>query len=89
MFYQLDDGFMIREIGEQIMAVPIGKQTSKIHGMIALTESGALLWKALEKGAAEEELAKILTENYEVEYNTALTDVKKFINGLKEQGVLK
>lgn len=71
------------------MAVPTGKMTSEIHGMIALTESGELLWNALEKGADIGTLADILTENYEVERDVALADAEKFVSGLKKQGALQ
>lgn len=86
--YKIKDGFIIRKIGGQIMAVPTGKMTSEIHGMIALTESGELLWNALQSGAELDALADILTENYEVEREIALADAEKFLNALKEQGAL-
>ena len=86
--YKIKDGFIIRKIGNQIMAVPTGSRTSNMHGMIALTESGALLWEALEKGAETEELVNILTETYEVDEALALTDIEKFLEGLKTQGAL-
>lgn len=86
--YRVKNGFIIREIGNQIMAVPIGTQTSEIHGMIALSESAKLLWEALTEGASIEQLAEVLTETYEVERDVALEDVKKFIDSLKEQGAL-
>lgn len=89
MIYKLKDGFVVRKIGEQIMAVPIGKQTSEIHGMIVLTESAELLWNILKDGAEEKELVKTITENYEVEEEKATEDVKKFLDGLKEQGALE
>ncbi len=88
MFYKLKDGFIVRKIGKQIMAVPVGQQTSQIHGMIALSESAEFLWKALEKGADEESLVDILTEIYEIDRVQASEDVKKFLAGLKEQGAL-
>lgn len=88
MEYKLKDGFVVRKIGEQIMAVPVGKQTSEIHGMIALTESAELLWNKLKTGAEESELVKIITDTYEVDENLAAADVKKFLDGLKEQGAL-
>lgn len=87
--YKVKDGFIIRKIGGQIMAVPMGKMTSEIHGMIALSESGELLWNALQKGADPDTLADILTENYEVERDVALADAEKFVSGLKEQGALE
>jgi len=88
MFYKLKDGFIVRKIGKQIMAVPVGQQTSQIHGMIALSESAEILWKALEKGADEESLVDILAEIYEIDREKASEDVKKFLAGLKEQGAL-
>ena len=87
--YKIKDGFIIRKIGAQIMAVPTGKMTSEIHGMIALTESGELLWNALVNGADIETLADILTENYEVERGVALADAEKFVLGLEKQGALQ
>ena len=88
MAYKLKEGFVVRKIGGQIVAVPVGRQTSEIHGMIALTESAELLWNALKDGAEESDLVKIITDTYEVDDNRALEDVKKFIDGLKEQGAL-
>ena len=88
MTYKLKDGFIIREIGGNTMAVPVGAKTSEIHGMIALSESGALLWKELEKGADITALANVLTDNYEIDSATALEDAEKFVDGLKEQGAL-
>jgi len=88
MIYKLKDGFIIRELGGNTMAVPVGTQTSEIHGMIALSESGALLWKALASGADIQTLAAVLTDNYEIDSATALVDAEKFVIGLKEQGAL-
>ena len=67
MIYKVKDGFIIRELGGNKMAVPVGKQTSEIHGMIALSESGALLWEVLENGADLQTLAAVLTDNYEID----------------------
>lgn len=89
MVYKLKSGFILRKIGNQIMAVPVGPRTSHIHGMIALSESGELLWNALVNGADDESLAELLIENYEVDLSTALTDVRAFLKGLAEQGALE
>lgn len=89
VMYKLKEGFIIRKIGNQIMAVPIGTQTSEIHGMIALSESGELLWKALEEGATIDELTGVITENYDVDCSIAENDVKSFLEQLKKQGALQ
>ncbi|MGM9681689.1 MAG: PqqD family protein [Eubacteriales bacterium] len=89
MIYKVKDGFIVRKIGKQIMAVPTGQRTSQIHGMIALSESGALLWEALTKGADESDLAELLLSQYEVDRETAVNDVGRFLQGLAEQGALE
>ena len=89
MLYKLKSGFILRKIGNQIMAVPVGSQTSHIHGMIVLTESGELLWNALVSGAEEHALVDLLLQNYEIDQASALADVKAFLKGLKEQGALQ
>ncbi|MBQ3045691.1 MAG: PqqD family protein [Clostridia bacterium] len=88
MIYKVKDGFIVRRIGNQIMAVPVGRQTTDIHGVIALSKSGELLWNALVSGADIEALADILTENYDVDRDTAKADTERFLDGLKQQGAL-
>lgn len=89
MVYKLKSGFILRKIGNQVMAVPVGSQTSHIHGMIALSESGELLWNALVGGAQEHTLVELLLQNYEIDLPTALADVKAFLKGLEKQGALQ
>ncbi len=88
MIYKIKEGFIVRRIGNQIMAVPVGKQTTDIHGVIALSESGEMLWHALENGADIETLTAVITDNYEVDYQTAKADTESFLEGLKQQGAL-
>ncbi|MBP9988697.1 MAG: PqqD family protein [Ruminococcus sp.] len=88
MKYKLKDGFVVRKIGPQTMAVPIGERTSEIHGLIALNETGEYLWNILRNGADKETLVQSLIQEYEVNSDLAAEDVNKFIDMLKEQGVL-
>ena len=87
--YKVKDGFLVRRIGTQIMAVPVGQRTSEVHGMIALSESGALLWDALTEGADTDRLTRILLDTYEVTPEQARTDLEAFLVGLREQGALE
>ncbi|MBE6924043.1 MAG: PqqD family protein [Ruminococcaceae bacterium] len=89
MIYKVKDGFLVRRIGGQMMAVPVGQRTSEFHGIIALTESGALLWQALTEGAEPEALTQILLDTYEVTEGRARQDVEAFLRGLRVQGALE
>lgn len=86
---KVKDGFVLRKIGPQTVAVPIGKRTGEIHGVISLSESGALLWEKLTEGTEKEELISLLLENYEIDRTTASRDLEDFIDGLQKQGVME
>lgn len=89
MIYKIKEGFILRKIGPQVMAVPVGRLTSEIHGMIALSESGELLWKLLSDGADKETLINALLGEYEIDRETAEKDTQRFIDNLTEQGALQ
>ena len=90
MSFQLKKGFVLRKIGAQYMAVPFGTMTNEVKGMITLTESGYLLWQAMEKGAdTVEALADVLTAEYDVEREVALEDARDFVGYLTSLGVVE
>ena len=82
-------GFVLRKIGAQYMAVPFGAMTGKVKGMITLTETGYFLWKTLETGVENvEALVTAMTEEYDVDHDTAAKDVCAFLVYLAELGVI-
>jgi hypothetical protein len=64
--------------------------TKELKGMITLTESGYLLWKALDKGTdTVDALVDVLLETYDVDRDVATQDVNAFLNYLTEMGVIE
>ena len=90
MSVKIKKGFVLRKIGPQYMAVPFGAMTKEVKGMISLTESGYLLWQALDKGAETvDELVAIMLDTYDVDRDTAAKDVNEFLDYLREVGVIE
>lgn len=90
MAIKIKQGFVLRKIGPQYMAVPFGPMTKEIKGMISLSESGYTLWDAMNKGAdSKEALVDVLLEQYDVEKEDAAKDVEDFLGFLAEIGVLE
>lgn len=85
---KIKDGFVVRKIANQYMAVPVGSRAKELHGMIGLNETAAFLWELLKEDRTEEELAKLLYEEYEITEEKALETVKRFGELLKKEGVL-
>lgn len=86
---RLKDGFVLRDIAGSFMVVPVGKRTQEVPGVIALTESGAILWRRLEQGADEKDLVQALLDEYEVSADQVTADVRAFVEKAREQGLLE
>ena len=85
---KIKEGFVVRKIANQCMAVPVGARAKELHGMIGLNETAAFLWELLKEDRTEEELAKLLYNEYEITVEKALETVKKFGALLAKEGVL-
>ena len=51
---KMKDGFVLRKIADQYMAVPVGTRAKELHGLIGLNETGAFIWELLNKETTEE-----------------------------------
>ena len=85
---KIKEGFVVRKIANQYMAVPVGARAKELHGMIGLNETAAFLWELLKQNRTEEELATLLYDEYEISEEEALQVVKRFRNLLEKEGVL-
>lgn len=86
---KIKDGFVVRKIANQYMAVPVGARAKELHGMIGLNETAAFLWELLKEETTEEELASRLYEEYEISEDGALESVHRFCELLQKEGVLE
>lgn len=86
---KLKNGFMSREVAGQWVVVPLGERVVEFNGIMTLSESGALLWKALEKDVSEEELVQAVLKEYSIDEETAKNDVHEFILTLIKKGLIE
>ena len=63
----MQNDYLLREIAGEYMLVPLGN--SSFNSMVSFNETGAFVWKKLEQGLTEEEIANALTVEYNVAYN--------------------
>ena len=80
---------IIREIAGEHILIPVGQAALKIHGMISLSESGLLLWKELQQDCAEEDLVESILKEYDIDCETAASDVRDFLGKLEQIGILE
>lgn len=86
---KIKEGFVMREVAGQAVVIAVGEASKTFHGMINLNGTGKLIWEGVEQGKTEEEIAHRILEDYEVDYEKALHDVKVMIGKMEEAGVLE
>ena len=80
--------FLLRDVADSLVLVPVGAATERFPGMITLNETGKLLWEALETEQTVETLTAKLLEEYDVTREQAQTDVEAFVNKLTVVGAV-
>ena len=85
---KLNPDFVMRKVADTWVVIPFGETAGKLNGMISLNETGALLWKALEEGSRESDLADRLLAEYTVSREIAEADVAAFLQTLRRAGCL-
>ena len=84
-------GFRLRDICGEHIVVAEGIDNIDFSKIISMNESPAYLWEKVqgEKEFTEDELVKMLLEEYDVDEATAKEDVKKLIEQWTEAQIIE
>lgn len=85
---KIRDGFVLRQVADATIVVPAGNAAIDFNGMITLNETAAFLWRLLEEETDEEAMVKAMLAEYEVDEETARNGIERFVNKLRDEGLL-
>lgn len=87
---KIKSDFTIQKVGNSYVAIAVGETSKTFRTMIKLNETGAFLWNLLAgKDMTEEELTEALLAEYEVDRETAQSDVHKIVSVLSENKIFQ
>lgn len=86
---KIKQGFVMRDVAGQAVAIATGDASKSFHGMVKLNDTGAVIWNGIEKGLDEAEIAEQLAASYDVEVGQALKDVESFIARMRDAGLVE
>ena len=86
---KINNDFVLRQVADEYLLIPVGEAALRISGMISLTESGYLLYQQLQTGSDREGLIRVLLDTYEVEAAEAAADVDAFLGKLRKLQMLE
>lgn len=85
---KISDQFILRSIADEQLLIPVGEAALQVKGLIALSESGALLYHKLKEGCSKESLVSLLTSEYDVTKEEAARDTDAFLDQMRHLHIL-
>jgi hypothetical protein len=77
-----------RKTGEEYVLIPVSNNIADMDSLYTLNESGAFLWEQIDGEKSVGDLISALMNEYDVDYETALSDVTGFLDNLKKYLVI-
>jgi len=88
--YRKKDDIVTRRIAGETLLVPIRSQVADMRNIFALTHSTAeFIWRQLDGKQNLQHIHQGIIDNFQVENQQALSDLREFISRLLEAGIIE
>ena len=86
---KIKDGYLLREIADTYIVVPIAERVAEFKGMMTLNAVAAEVWGFLKTDRSYEEILGHVLSVYDIDEKTADEDLKKLLKQMESSGVLE
>ena len=80
--------FVVRQIMDNTVAVPVGQIALQFNGMIVLNSVSKVIWNCLEQETDVEKIVTAVTDAFEVSSQEAREDILEFLDKLRKLQLL-
>lgn len=81
--------YILRKIVDDHLLIPTGPTALKIQGLVALSESGSMLYEMLQHGCSREDLLGAMLREYDVTPEIAAADIDSFLEQMRQMEMLE
>ena len=86
---KIKNGFVGRDIAGKSVVIALGEASKSFKGMIELNGVARVIWDLLAEGKESNEIVDAIVAEYDVDRETVVSDVDRFINQLKGANVFE
>ncbi len=83
-----DPSYILRRTADTIVIVPVGQAAVDFPGMIAVNDTGELLWELLAQEQTEPQLVQALCRKFDADPARVAADLSAFLRRLRLAGAL-
>ena len=81
--------FVVRQVLDNIVAIPVGQTALQLNGMILLNDVSKIIWQCLEQGTDLKSMVKAVTDAFDVSEHKAQADISEFCEKLRNLQLLE
>ena len=81
--------FVVRQVLDSIVAVPVGETALQFNGMVMLNEVSRVIWDCLGQETTTAAIVTAVTDAFEVDSAQAEADVLEFLEQLRSTHLLE
>lgn len=81
--------FVVRQVADNTVAVPVGQTALQFNGMIMLNDVSRVIWESLQQETDLEQIVTAVTDAFEVSREEARTDIVEFLDKLRKIQLLE
>ena len=87
--YKKSEDFIYRNIAGETILVPIRNAIKKLHSIYSLNETAYFIWQKINGKLTLAEVREAIESEYEIDKSSLESDMKEFIERLKEIGAIQ
>lgn len=81
--------FVVRQVMDNTVAIPVGQTALQLNGMILLNDVSKAIWDYLEQETDVEGIVTALTNAFDVSPEEARSDIQEFLDKLRSMRLLE
>ena len=86
---KLGGDFVIRQIMDNTVAIPVGQTALRFNGMIMLNDVSKVIWSCLENQTDPDRITAAVTDAFAVTEEEARADILEFLDKLRKLQLLE
>jgi len=81
--YKLKSKFVAREVGNELIIVPLSGNVAQMNALFTLNETGKFIWDNATDTNSIDDLATQMTDTFNIDSQTARKDIETFLQKLE------
>ncbi len=81
--------FIVRQVVDQTLAIPVGQTALALNGMIVLNDVSKVIWQCLEQDTTLACITNAVFDKFEVSEQEARQDILEFLDKLRAAQLLE